>query len=180
MDHLTTEQLDAGRDQVLSSPSDTGPVEMIVARPDVDQREVLDQASLIVGKGLKGDNYLQRPGRDGVPHPEAQLNLMNARAVDLVAQGDRSRWQLAGDQFFVDFDLTESNAPAGTRLSLGTAIIEVSAKPHTGCKKFAARFGNDAARWINAKDGTRLRGINAMVVQAGVVRQGDAITKLDD
>jgi MOSC domain-containing protein YiiM len=103
---------------------------------------------------------------------------MNSRAVDLVAGGDRDRWQLAGDQLFVDFDLTEQNAPTGTRLAVGSAVIEVSAKPHTGCAKFAARFGMDAARWANSRDGTRLRGINAVVVEGGVVKPGDSIAKL--
>ena len=151
---------------------------MIVARPAKRERTVLQQGELVVGAGLVGDNYLDRyPDRDE-PDPEAQLNVMNSRSVDLVADGDRERWSLAGDQLFVDFDITESNAPAGTRLAIGSAVIEVSAKPHTGCAKFTERFGIDAARWVNSKDGSRLRGINAKVVRAGVVRTGDTITKL--
>ena len=176
--HLSAEDLDAGRDHVLASPSHAGTVDMIVARPAVGERVVLDEAELVVGEGLRGDNYVVRGSRGGAAHPDAQLNLMNSRSIDLVANGDRERWPLAGDQFFFDLDLTEENLPTGTRLSIGTAVIEVSAKPHTGCAKFAARFGQDAARWVNAKDGTRLRGINAMVVQAGVVRSGDRIAKL--
>ena len=171
MAHLDREQLAAGRDHVLASPSDSGTVEMIVARPAVDERTVLDEGELVVGKGLRGDNYEERYG-DDEPDPEAQLNLMNARSVDLVADGDRERWPLAGDQFFVDFDLSEGNAPAGTRLAIGSAVIEVSPKPHNGCAKFADRFGIDAARFVNTQDGTRLRGINAMVVQPGTGRPG--------
>ena len=150
---------------------------MIVSRPAVDERAVLDEGELIVGKGLAGDNYLDRYG-DDEPNPEAQLNLMNSRSVDLVADGERDRWPLAGDQFFVDLDLSESNVPAGTRLAIGGAVIEVSPKPHNGCAKFADRFGLDAARFVNTKDGTRLRGINAMVIEPGVVRTGDTIEKL--
>ena len=150
---------------------------MIVSRPAVDERAVLDEGELIVGKGLAGDNYLDRYG-DDEPNPEAQLNLMNSRSVDLVADGERDRWPLAGDQFFVDLDLSESNVPAGTRLAIGGAVIEVSPKPHNGCAKFADRFGIDAARFVNTKDGTRLRGINAMVIEPGVVRTGDTIEKL--
>jgi len=150
---------------------------MIVSRPAVDERAVLDEGELIVGEGLAGDNYLDRYG-DDEPNPEAQLNLMNSRSVDLVADGERDRWPLAGDQFFVDLDLSESNVPAGTRLAIGGAVIEVSPKPHNGCAKFADRFGLDAARFVNTKDGTRLRGINAMVIEPGVVRTGDTIEKL--
>ena len=179
--HLTTKQLDAGLSDVRASPGDRGSVEMIVCRPDMDQREVLEQAELVVGKGMTGDDYLVRPNLktpDGKPHPEAQLNLMNSRAIDLIAAGVRSRWQRAGDQFFVDFDLSLANTPPGTRLAIGDAVIEVSAKPHTGCAKFSERFGIDAARWVNAVKDERRRGINAMVVHAGTVRQGDAIKKL--
>ena len=179
--HLTTDQLDAGLTHIAASPGDVGTVEMIVRRPEEDAREVLDGCELVVGAGLAGDNYLARGSSstdDGSAHPEAQLNLMNSRAIDLVAAGDRSRWALAGDQFFVDLDLSVDNLPVGTRLSLGTAIIEVAAKPHNGCAKFAARFGQDAARWVNREQQQRRRGLNAMVVQAGRVRQGDTITKL--
>lgn len=181
MAHLSKEQLTAAQDVVATSPSDAGTVEMIVARPEVDERKVLDRGELIVGEGLDGDNYLQRGSSstpDGKAHPEAQLNLMNSRAIDLVADGDRDRWPLAGDQLFVDFDLSVTNAPTGTRLGIGSAVIEVTAKPHTGCRKFAARFGQAAARWVNSDNERRYRGINAVVVQAGTIQPGDTITKL--
>lgn len=154
---------------------------MIVRRPAVDDREVVESAELVVGEGLVGDNYVARGDSkrpDGSAHPEAQLNLMNSRSVDAVSMGDRERWPLAGDQMFVDFDLSVSNVPTGTRLAIGSAIIEVSAKPHNGCNKFAARFGMEAARWVNSDKEVRLRGINAMVVQAGTITTGDTITKL--
>jgi hypothetical protein len=179
--HLTTEQLDAGLSEFRASPGDRGLVEMIVRRPEIGEREMIEQAELVIGRGLTGDNYLVRLNPktpDGKAHPEAQLNLMNSRAIDLIAAGDRSRWPLAGDQFFVDFDLSLANTPPGTRLAIGDAVIEVSAKPHTGCAKFSERFGIDAARWINAVKDERRRGINAMVVSAGTVRQGDVFEKL--
>jgi hypothetical protein len=179
--YRSTAELNAGLDDVLASPRDDGSIEMIVSRPDVDARVVLDEAELVVGHGLAGDNYIARGNphtSDGAAHPEAQIAVMNSRAVDLVTAGDHTRWPLAGDQLFVDFDLSVANAPAGTRLSIGTAVVEVSAKPHTGCAKFRERFGVDAARWVNSRDDIRLRGINAMVVQSGVVRPGDAISKL--
>ena len=180
MGQLNREQLETGVEHILASPSDTGTVELVVSRPAVDQRQVLDKGHLIVGEGLAGDNYLERGSTktdDGKAHPEAQLNIMNSRAVDLVAGGDKERWPLAGDQLFVDFDLTATNMPPGTRFSVGSALLEVSAKPHTGCAKFSARFGLDAARWVNSSEEHRYRGICAMVIEAGTVRPGDAIAK---
>jgi hypothetical protein len=179
--HLTGDQLDAGVEHVRASPRDDGTVEMIVRRPAVGERDVLEQAELVVGEGVAGDNYLTRGStqtEDGSAHPEAQLNVMNSRALDLVAGGDRDRWALAGDQLLVDLDLSVDNLPVGTRLAIGTAVIEIAAKPHNGCAKFAQRFGQEAARWVNRDKHERRRGLNAIVVQAGIVRRGDAITKL--
>lgn len=181
MVHPTLADLDAGLDHLRASPTDRGTVDLVVRRPDIDEREVLDEGELVVGEGLAGDNYLARGSSatdDGSAHPEAQINVMNSRAVDLVAAGDRSRWPLAGDQLFVDLDLSTDNLPVGTRLQAGTAVLEVAQKPHNGCQKFSARFGVDAVRWVNADRSQRRRGLNAIVVEAGVVRPGDAIVKL--
>lgn len=181
MTHLATAQLEAGQSKVQEAPADNGTVEMVVRRPEVDGREILERGELQVGLGLDGDNYVERGNPradDGKAHPEAQLNLMSVGAIDLVANGDRELWPLAGDQLFVDFDLSVTNAPTGTRLRIGTAVIEVSAKPHTGCAKFAKRFGVDAAKWVNSSKEHRYRGINAMVVEAGVVSPGDKISKV--
>lgn len=179
---LTTDELMTGLDHVLAAPCDVGTVELIVARPDVDQRAVLDTAEVVIGKGLVGDNYIERGNSktpDGAAHPEAQLNLMSARAIDLVAAGDKVRWPLAGDQLFVDLLLSDDNTPVGTRLAIGSAILEIPAKPHTGCAKFAERFGIDAARWVNHRSDIKLRGVNAIVVQSGTFRTGDTITKIE-
>ena len=104
---------------------------------------------------------------------------MSSRAAALVA-GDRERWPLAGDQLYVDLDLSDENLPPGTRLALGSAVLEVTDEPHTGCKKFTARFGLDAMVFVNSPVGRalNLRGINARVVESGTVRVGDAVTKL--
>lgn len=180
--HLTAAALEQGWAGPVAAPSGEGTVELIVCRPAEGERTVLDEGELVVGAGLVGDNYAERGNvrtPDGAAHPEAQLNLMSSRAIDLVAGGDRSRWPLAGDQFFVDIDLSQANLPAGTRLQIGDAEIEVSRKPHTGCAKFSERFGIDAARWVNQEKDERRRGINAMVVRAGSVRRGDTIRKLD-
>jgi hypothetical protein len=182
MDHLTTDQLNAGLDHVKDAPSDAGTVEMVVSRPRTDERVVLDSGELVVGEGLRGDNYLARGGKTAQDpaHPEAQINIMNSRVIDVITNGDKDRWRWAGDQLLVDFDLSVDNAPPGTRLQIGTAVLEISQKPHRGCAKFSVRFGQDAVRWVNSEKGTRLklRGLNAMVITAGTVKPGDTVTKL--
>ena len=143
--HLTKDELEAGLDNIRQSPKDEGLLELIVRRPEIEQREVLEEGELHLDQGLVGDNWTSRKSSrtaDGSPHPEMQLNIMNSRVVALVAQ-EKERWSLAGDQLFLDLDLSKNNLPAGTRLSLGTAIIEVTAPPHTGCHKFVSRFGRE-------------------------------------
>jgi tRNA (adenine37-N6)-methyltransferase len=167
--------------EVQRSPVDHGWLEMIVRRPAVGEREVLDSAELDTVVGLVGDNWLERGSRaapDGSAELDAQLNIMNIRCARLVA-GDDSRVPLAGDQLFVDLDLSPANVPPGTRLQIGTAIIEVTAKPHTGCAKFTDRFGLAAHRWINGATGKQhhLRGICARVVRPGRINTGDTINK---
>jgi MOSC domain-containing protein YiiM len=171
---LTLAELEAGLDPIRASPRDVGAVEMIVRRPRSGEREVLATARLDPSAGLVGDRW----GAVTPPHGE-QLTLMNSRAIALLAQ-DRARWPLAGDQLYVDLDLSVANLPPGTRLAVGDAVIEVSAKPHTGCGKFRARYGLDAVRFVNTGVGKelQLRGIHARIVAAGDVRVGDAIRKL--
>ncbi len=180
--HLTTAELEAGLEVVRQAPKDGGRLEMIVRRPRTDGREVLEEAELDLEVGLVGDNWLERGSSrtaDGSAHPEMQLNVINARLLDLVAQ-DKARWQLAGDQLIVDFDLSEENIPAGTQLAIGSAVIEVTAQPHTGCQKFVARFGREAMLFVNSPVGKQLhlRGINARVVQPGTIRRGDEVRKV--
>ena len=182
MEHLDQQGLEAGLDHIAAAPSDVGTVELIVRRPTVDEREVLDIGELDPAVGLVGDTWSIRGSSrtgDGSAHPDMQLNVMNARAIDLVARAPE-RWALAGDQLYLDLDLSTSNLPAGTQLALGSAVIEVTDQPHTGCAKFSRRFGPDALRFVNSPVGTqlRLRGLNARVVTAGAVHQGDAVTKL--
>lgn len=151
-------------------------------RPAAGEREVLQEGQLDVDEGLVGDTWKKRVSSrrpDKSPHPDMQLNVMNARAIGLVAQ-EKERWPLAGDQLFVDLDLSEANLPAGTRLAMGSAVIEVTSQPHTGCQKFAERFGLDAVKFVNSPVGKELhlRGINARVVQPGTIRAGDIIRKV--
>jgi len=171
----TEDELLAGLQHVRESPREVGSLEMIVARPAVDERSILISAELAVDTGLVGDRW----SRGSRTNPKSMLTVMNARAADLVA-GDRSRWALAGDQLFADFDLSPANIPPGTRLAIGSAVIEVSDQPHLGCEKFAARYGKAAREFANSPEGTSLsiRGINTRVVQSGTVRAGDAVRKV--
>ncbi len=181
--HLSTEELEAGLDLIRRAPPSDGVVELIVRRPAEGEREVLEEGVLDLVEGLVGDTWRARGSKrtaDGSAHPDMQLNVMSARVVELVAAGERERWALAGDQLYVDLDLSEVNLPPGTRLALGSAVVEVTAEPHTGCAKFVARFGGDAHRFVNTKAHRhlRLRGLNAKVVEPGAVRRGDTIRKL--
>ena len=180
--HLTHDELQAGLDEICQSPKLAGVLDLIVRRPAVGQREVLPEAELDLAHGLVGDNWPTRGSKatpDGTAHPEKQLNIMNARAVALLAR-NRERWPLAGDQLYIDLDLSEENAPPGTRFAIGAAIIEVTAPPHTGCAKFTERFGLEAMKFVNSPLGRQLhlRGINARVVQAGTIREKDAVRKI--
>ena len=179
--HLTASALEDGLDDVRRSPADDGRVELIVRRPAANERVVLAEATLDPAFGLDGDTWLARTNghADAATRVDRQLTLMNARAAALVA-GDPGRRPLAGDQLYVDLDLSVENLPAGAWLQIGSAVIEVSEKPHTGCKKFAARFGQDALRFVNSPTGRalRLRGLNARIVHGGTVRTGDAVRKV--
>ena len=174
-------QLEAGLDGVRAAPADEGRVELIVRRPEVDAREIVDKATLDLDDGLVGDNWHVKPSlKTGAPNPEAQLTVMNARVTALVAGEDRERWALAGDQLYVDLDLSYRNLPPGTKLQVGEAVIEVTDEPHRGCGKFSSRFGVEALKFVNSAVGRELnmRGVNTRIVTGGVVRTGDSVTKL--
>lgn len=182
MDHVVAAALEAGLEDIRRAPSDQGSVELIVRRPAENARETLVEATLDVGEGLVGDTWRVRGSaraRDGGPHPDKQVTVMNARVAALVAASPERR-PLAGDQLYVDLDISEANLPPGTRLAVGSAVLEVTDKPHLGCHKFADRFGRDALRFVNSRVGRelRLRGLNARIVESGTVRVGDVVRKL--
>lgn len=175
VEHRGAEELRAGLDEVRLSPADRGTVELIVRRPAEGEREVLDEAELDLEAGLVGDRWHSGAS----PNPDAQLTLMNARAIDLIA-GGKERWPLAGDQLYVDFDLGVESLPPGARLAVGSAVVEVTAEPHTGCAKFSERFGSEALKLVNKPPGRelRLRGVNTRVIAPGTVRVGDTIARV--
>jgi hypothetical protein len=171
--HLDPAALEAGLEHLRAAPREEGVVELLVRRPAENERESLEEARLDVEGGLVGDGWRVRSGRR-----DLQVTLMGARAAQLVA-GRRERWPLAGDQLFVDLSLSVRDLPPGTRLSVGQALIEITAEPHRGCGKFAARFGVEALKFVNSPVGRELnlRGVNARVVRGGSVRRGDAIRR---
>ena len=180
--HLPIAELEAGMDLIRQSPKNNGILKMIVRRPGEDKREVIHEGELNLEEGLVGDTWKERFSRrtpDGSANLDAQVTVMNARAVELLAQSEE-RWSLAGDQLYVELDLSDDNLPPGTRLALGSAVIEVTAVPHTGCAKFAERYGTDATKFVNSPEGKRLhlRGINTRVVQAGKIQVGDTVKKI--
>ena len=182
--HRTPEELVGFLPELLAAPRDHGTLELVVARPAVGERVVLDEGELDVALGLLGDTWSERPSRtsaDGGPHPLMQLNVMSARMVGFLA-GHPDRRALAGDQLYLDLDLSHDNLPAGSLLTIGDpavrgAVIEVTEPPHTGCAKFVERFGAEAMRFVNGAVGRplRLRGLNARVVHPGRVRPGDPV-----
>lgn len=178
--HRTRAELDAGLDHVRRSPGQDGEVRLLVRRPRTGAREVMGEGELTPADGLVGDNWRTRGNlKKGPSDPAVQITVMNARAAALVAV-EEDRWPLAGDQIYVDFDISIENLPAGTRFAVGTALLEVSAEPHTGCAKFVSRFGVEAMKFVNSPAGRalNLRGINARVIEPGVVRVGDRMRKL--
>ena len=182
--HLTTQELEAALDHLRDAPKNDGVIELIVRRPQTDHREILEEAELDPVNGLIGDNWSLRPSSktpDNSPHPEMQINIMNSRVTALVAQA-KDRWPLAGDQLYIDMDLSKENLPGGTRIAIGDVVLEVSPLPHTGCHKFVARFGVEAMKFVNSPVGRELclRGINARIIQGGVIRVGQTARKISN
>ncbi len=183
MSLATTTQLTDALDHLRTAPADEGPLVMVVRRPRRGERELLDEATLDLEHGLVGDGWLERAtttAKEAGTHLKAQVTVMGARIVGLLADTPEEQ-ALAGDQLYVDLDLSHDNLPAGTRIAVGdAAVLEVSDKPHNGCAKFRARFGDDALAFVNSDEGRhlRLRGLNARLVVPGVVRPGDGVRRL--
>jgi hypothetical protein len=182
--HRTLEEIVDGLDIVRRSPRGAGTLALTVRRPAVDARELLPRAELDPDAGLVGDSWSQRQSSrtaDRSPHPDMQLNVINSRFIELIAGPDRDAWALAGDQLYLDLDLSVDALPAGSRLAIGDrAVIEVTDQPHTGCAKFAARFGRHAHKIVWSEEGKllRLRGLNARVIVGATIGTGDTVRQL--
>ncbi len=181
-DNRTLEHMESYLEIIRDAPSDEGVVEMIVSRPKTNSRRILDHADIHQEHGLVGDNWLARGDKhtaDGTADTGRQLTLMGSRAIRAITDSEQ-RWPEAGDQFFVDFDLSAGNLPAGSRIAIGEAELEVSPLPHLGCRKFSERFGKEATQFVNSEAGKalNLRGINATVIKPGKVAKGDTIRKI--
>jgi hypothetical protein len=169
--------LESCLDHLRAAPTDVGTLTLVVRRPARLAREVLEEATIDEADGLVGDSWLSRATSRALAtgrHFDAQVTVMSSRMVGLLGDTDEERaW--AGDQLYVDLDLSHDNLPAGSRIAVGDdVVLEVTAKPHAGCQKFLTRFGADAVAFVNSEEGRRLRlrGLNARVVRGGQVRVG--------
>ena len=182
MDYIASSEIEARFEWVLEAPADAGRVESLVIRPAVNQREPLQRVMFSPQQGVEGDNWLSSCWKklpSGESDPDVQVAIMNARMIEVLTN-DKSRWPLAGDQLFVDFDLSVGNLAVGDRLQVGAAVLEITAEPHRGCSKFKKRFGQDALTFVNSPQGDvhRLRGVYAKIVSAGEVCVGDSVSKI--
>jgi len=181
MKHVPLTEIESRLDWVLAAPSSAGRVEALAVRPAVDQRESLNQVMFSPEKGVAGDNWLASCWKkllSGEPNPDVQVAIMNARMIEVLTK-DKTLWSLAGDQLFVDFDLSVNNLVVGDRLQVGVAVLEITAEPHRGCSKFKNRFGQDALTFVNSPQGDahRLRGVYAKIITVGEVCVGDSVSK---
>lgn len=149
----------------------SGSVHLIVLRRAAGDHETPRRVRVDVAEGVVGDRWAL-----GTRNVDSQVTLMHRRVVEILCDAGQPP-HLPGDNFLVDIDLGEAALPVGARVRVGAALLEISAKPHTGCKKFAARFGQDALRWVNWHEhrDRRLRGVNCRIVESGEVTVGDLV-----
>ena len=169
--HRRFTELESGFAALPEAPRHTGRVALIVRRPEPNRRETPQRVRLSTETGVEGDGWSHRPPRD----VEAQITLLRRDVAELIAP--EQPLPLFGDNLLVDFDLSTGHLPAGSRLGVGGALVEVTPLPHNGCRKFADRFGRDALRFVQAKPtcSENLRGIHVRVLEDGDVEVGDPI-----
>lgn len=184
IEHPTVETLETGLEIIRNSPQDNGTLEMIVVRPAKNQRSTLQECELSLKRGVEGDHWANGCWKslpDGSPDPDVQVTIMNSRCLKLISASS-SQWPLAGDNLIVDMDLSVQNLQPGQKLSIGSAILEITSVPHTGCNNFKERFGIDSLKFISSKIGKelRLRGIYARIIRDGHIKVGDRLKKIAD
>jgi hypothetical protein len=182
MPERSRDELEAGLGDIEAAPADAGRLELIVARPDIEERELVASARFEPGAGMAGDNWHEKPtSKTGAPDPLAEVTLMNARVAAVVAgSDDPADWAPAGDQLYADLDISVANLPPGARIQVGSATLEVTEEPHLGCGKFISRFGTDAMKFVNSARGRelRLRGVNLRIVEGGEAAVGDTVQRV--
>ncbi|TWT85325.1 hypothetical protein Pla123a_01320 [Posidoniimonas polymericola] len=182
--HLSRQELEGLLPDVTASPRAVGALQAIFVRPAENERRSVDHAELSQETGIVGDRWLTNHWQqlpNGASDPDTQVSIMNARILRAISGGDHEAMGLAGDNLIVDFDLSEDHLPAGSRLRIGGEVeIQISATPHTGCKKFVQRYGVEAQRFVNGDEGKRhhLRGLLGMIVSPGTIRVGDRVEKV--
>jgi MOSC domain-containing protein YiiM len=181
--HRSFAELQQGLPFILAAPQDDGVLRSIVERPSHGERLTPKASEVSLARGVHGDHWEKgcwRTTEDGKPDPDVQICIMSARCIELIA-GSIENWPPAGDNLFIDMDLTPANMPPGQRFAIGTALFEITGVPHNGCDQFIARFGRDAVLFVNTGDGKRLRlrGIYARVIKDGRIAAGDRVAKLD-
>lgn len=172
--HVALDQLERRLNALLAAPRETGRVALLVRRCPDKARETPDRVELRPAAGVPGDAWSRKPN----PEPEAELTVMQLDVAETIANGQPLT--VFGDNLFVELDLSAGNLPTGTRLRIGRAMLEVTAKPHDGCRKFATRFGREALRLVSKPElrHRNLRGIYMRVVEAGEVEVGDVVEVL--
>jgi MOSC domain-containing protein YiiM len=170
----TLADLERGLAALTATPADRGRVALIVRRVENGRREVPGRVTIAPDTGVPGDAWGRRPGRD----PAMQLAVMQLDVAELIANGQPLA--LYGDNLFLDLDLSTRNLPLGSRVRAGDVVLEVTPAPHNGCRKFRARFGDEALRFVSSPSlrSRNLRGIYLRVVAAGALACGDAVEVL--
>ena len=181
--HRPQKELQRGLPHVQASPTDYGKLDAIIIRPTENERRSLERCQLSPDGGVHGDSWAHGCWlslENGAPHPDVQIAIINSRTIELLASS-KERWSLAGDNLYVDLDLSRANLKTGDLLRLGECLIEITDQAHNGCRKFAERYGKDAVAFVNSAAGKelRLRGVYAKVIEAGEIQVGDVISKVD-
>lgn len=181
--HPTRAECDAALTHILDAPKVSAPIDMLCFRPDYGVRSFPDRIQVSVARGIEGERWLRDPWLklpDGRPDPRIQISVLPKRVADLCWR-NRDVSPHPGDTLIADLDMTSANMPVGTRLQVGSAVIEVSDVFNNGCAKWYAQYGADSVKWINHRPHRplRLRGILCRVVVDGEIRKSDLIEKLD-